>query len=272
MKVYQSINQVSAELSHEGISKDRNNQQQGYKFRGIDDCLNALAPLLSRSNLVILPEVLERETVERQTRQGGALFYVTVKVRYAFVHAEDGSRHDVVTYGEAMDSADKATNKAMSAAYKYAVIQTFCIPTEGDNDADATTHDVEAKKAQAFIQHKQTAQAKINELRQEPARQEVHKPDSATLTSSPSTHASDHQQLSAAPCTSWKVPNASWMKPDCGKRADELDDARLTYFINYYETKLGKEPNSRYRLEWEEALRALVAEAMQREQAALPME
>ena len=50
--------------------------------------------------------------------------------------------HTIRTYGEAMDSADKATNKAMSAAYKYAAIQAFCIPTEGDNDADATTHDV----------------------------------------------------------------------------------------------------------------------------------
>lgn len=175
MKVYQSISLISAELSHEGISKDRSNQQQGYKFRGIDDCLNALAPLLSKNNLVILPEVLEREVVERQTKNGGALFYVTVKVKYVFVNSEDDSRHDVVTYGEAMDSADKATNKAMSAAYKYAVIQAFCIPTEGENDADAVTHDVAAKKAQVYTQHKQTAQAKIAELRQEmqePARQE----------------------------------------------------------------------------------------------------
>lgn len=266
MKVYQSINQVSAELSHEGISKDRNNQQQGYKFRGIDDCLNALAPLLSRSNLVILPEVLERETVERQTRQGGALFYVTVKVRYAFVHAEDGSRHDVVTYGEAMDSADKATNKAMSAAYKYAVIQTFCIPTEGDNDADATTHDVEAKKAQAFIQHKQTAQAKINELRQEPARQDggEHR---AGLRPASGEVAPSNVPDAAAPCT-WTVPKVAWTKQNAGKSPAELTDTDLGWFINYYENKLGKEPNSRYRLEWDEALRALVAEAMQREQAA----
>lgn len=150
MKVYHAIGKISAALSKDGISKDRRNEQQHYAFRGIDDCLNALAPLLSANNLVILPEVLEREVVERQTKTGGALFYVTVKVRYAFVNAEDGSRHDVVTYGEAMDSADKATNKAMSAAYKYAVIQTFCIPTEGDNDADATTHDVAAQNAQAF--------------------------------------------------------------------------------------------------------------------------
>ena len=46
------------------------------------------------------------------------------------------------TYGEAMDSADKSTNKAMSAAYKYMCLQVFCIPTEGDNDADGTTPDM----------------------------------------------------------------------------------------------------------------------------------
>jgi hypothetical protein len=60
------------------------------------------------------------------------------------VAAEDGSKHTVVTVGEAMDSGDKASNKAMSAAYKYAAFQTFCIPTEGDNDADSTTHEVAA--------------------------------------------------------------------------------------------------------------------------------
>jgi hypothetical protein len=51
----------------------------------------------------------------------------------------------VQTYGEAMDSADKATNKAMSAAYKYAAFLAFCIPTEGDNDADATTPEPAAR-------------------------------------------------------------------------------------------------------------------------------
>jgi hypothetical protein len=79
--------------------------------------------------------------VERQTQKGGTLFYVTVEAEFDFVSAKDGSKVTVRTYGEAMDSADKATNKAMSAAYKYAAFQTFCIPTEGDNDADATSHE-----------------------------------------------------------------------------------------------------------------------------------
>ena len=141
-QVLEAIRLVSEELAHEGISKDRSNQQQGYKFRGIDDCLNALASLLPKHGLVISPTVLERECIERQTKSGGCLFYVTVKVRFTFHSVKDGSGITVVMYGEAMDSADKATNKAMSAAYKYAVLLTFCIPTEGEKDADAVTHEV----------------------------------------------------------------------------------------------------------------------------------
>lgn len=144
-KVFSAISQVMAELASSGISKDRKNEQQGYKFRGIDDVYNALAPLLSKHGLVILPRCLGREVVERQTARGGALFYVTVDVEFAFVAVEDGSSWIVRMPGEAMDSADKATNKAMSAAYKYACLQAFCIPTEGDNDADAVTHQVVAK-------------------------------------------------------------------------------------------------------------------------------
>lgn len=142
MKVYEAIADVTRALSREGISKDRKNESQGYRFRGIDDVYNALAPLLAASKLCILPNVLSREVVERASPKGTALFYVTVRVNFAFVSAEDGSKHEVITYGEAMDTGDKATNKAMSAAYKYAAMQAFCIPTEGDNDADSTTHEV----------------------------------------------------------------------------------------------------------------------------------
>ena len=144
MKVYEKIAAITAELSKVGISKDSKNQSQGYKFRGIDQVYGALSPLLAKHGLCILPRVTAREVVERQNRQGGALFYVTLTVEFDFVAAEDGSKHTVVTIGEAMDSGDKASNKAMSAAYKYAAFQAFCIPTEGDNDADATTHEVAA--------------------------------------------------------------------------------------------------------------------------------
>lgn len=144
--VYKLIANVSADLCREGISKDRKNSQQGYSFRGIDDVYNALAPIMSQHGLVILPRILSREMVERQNKSGNSLFYVIVEAEFDFVSSHDSSKHTVKTYGEAMDSGDKATNKAMSAAYKYAAFQTFCIPTEGDNDADQHTHEVASKK------------------------------------------------------------------------------------------------------------------------------
>ena len=153
MEVYKAIAQVAEKMSQVGISKANKNQQQGYKFRGIDDVYKALAPALVEAKLVILPRCIERGVVERQTAKGGAIFYTTLKVEFDFVSAKDGTKHVITTYGEAMDSADKSTNKAMSAAYKYACFQAFCIPTEGDNDADAQTHDVAPSMAEKKPKH-----------------------------------------------------------------------------------------------------------------------
>lgn len=146
--VYNSIASVQAEMAAIGITKDKKNTQQGYNFRGIDDVYNALAPLLAKHKLCIIPFVLHREVIERTTKSGGVLFYVVVECEFHFVSAVDGSKHIAKTYGEAMDSGDKATNKAMSAAYKYAAFQTFCIPVDVV-DADSETHnDIKPKSEQ----------------------------------------------------------------------------------------------------------------------------
>lgn len=143
-KVYTAIAAVTAELATSGIAKGRSNTQEGYKFRGIDDIYNALSPLIARHKLCILPRIVERTCEERRGTNGDPLFYVTLRAAFDFVSAEDGSKHVVETYGEAMDAGDKATAKAMSAAYKYAAVQTFCIPIDGDNDADASPHQPKA--------------------------------------------------------------------------------------------------------------------------------
>lgn len=148
MEVYKSIAAVQAKLAKEGIAKGRKNTQQNYAFRGIDDVYAALAPLLAEHELCIIPRIITRAEVERKTAKGGLALYVHVHAEFDFVSAKDGSKHTAATFGEAMDTADKATNKAMSAAYKYAAFMTFAIPTEGDNDADATTHEVAAREPQ----------------------------------------------------------------------------------------------------------------------------
>lgn len=148
MEVYKAIAAVQRDLSKTGISKNRKNHQgSGYMFRGIDDVYAALSPLLAEHGLVIVPRMISREVSERQSAKGGALFYTVVHAEFDFVSAKDGSKHTASTFGEAMDSGDKSTNKAMSAAYKYVAFLTFAIPTEGDNDADAQTHEIKSMQA-----------------------------------------------------------------------------------------------------------------------------
>jgi ERF superfamily len=143
MRVYQSINAVQSALSQQGIEKSqRNNQGAGYNFRGIDQVYNTLSPLLAKHGLCILPRVVKSEQAERLSAKGGTLIYSYVTMEFDLVCAEDGSKHTICTVGEAFDSGDKSMNKAMSAAYKYACFQSFAIPTEGDNDADAHTHEI----------------------------------------------------------------------------------------------------------------------------------
>ena len=149
MHVYEAIAAITASLSKVGIAKGRKTQQGGgasFSFRGIDDVLNALSPLLAEHKLCIFPRVTNRSSVERQTKSGGALFYTTVDAEFDFVSAVDGSKHTAATIGEAMDSGDKSTNKAMSIAYKYAVFLTFCVPIEGTPDADGEVYEISGAK------------------------------------------------------------------------------------------------------------------------------
>ena len=138
-RVYAAISAVARSLARRGIAKQHTNARDGYAFRGIDDVYAALSPLLARHRLCMLPRMLERGSVNHRTPNGELIFSVWVRAAFDFVSVADGSHHSVETFGEAMDLGDKATSKAMSAAFKYAAMQTFCIPVCGEVDADAST-------------------------------------------------------------------------------------------------------------------------------------
>ena len=127
-KIYPSMMAVMEYIG--SIGKGRKNPQQGYNFRGIDDVLNNLQPALIKAGVFVIPRISELCREERQTKAGGTMIYTTVRGEYDFISAEDGSKVTACTYGEGMDTSDKSTNKAMSAALKYAIIQAFSIPTE----------------------------------------------------------------------------------------------------------------------------------------------
>lgn len=141
--IFRAINGVMQDL--DAVSKDKYNKQQGFKYRGVDDVMNALYPAMTKNRVFVVPEILEQAREERTSKSGGNLIYSICKIRYTFF-AEDGSNVQAVVIGEGMDSADKATNKAMSIAFKYACFQTFCIPTEEMVDPDADSPDENVRK------------------------------------------------------------------------------------------------------------------------------
>ena len=136
MNIYESIAAIMADVP--AIGKEKRNKEQGFLYRGIDDVMNALQPLLSKHKVFIVPEVLEQTREERLTRKGTNMLYSILKTKFTF-YAEDGSSVSAVVVGEGMDTADKASNKAMAVGMKYALFQVFCIPTEEMVDPDSET-------------------------------------------------------------------------------------------------------------------------------------
>jgi hypothetical protein len=120
------------------VAKDGTNAKQGYKFRRIDDFYAVMQPLMAFHSLHILPHrVVEDSLYERQTKDGGTIIHVRTRVEFRVYHAQDGSYVSVETVGEGMDyGGDKASNKAMSAAMKYALTQLFLVQTGEHDDSE----------------------------------------------------------------------------------------------------------------------------------------
>jgi len=140
-QIYSLIGKAIGEIGAIGkdkTSKDRSGGEQ-FKYRGIDQVYNALNPVMARLGIFFVPEVLDHKREEKTTRNGALLTYTIMTMRYT-AYAPDGSNIQMTVVGEAMDTGDKSTNKAMSVAMKYAMFQLFCIPTEEMKDPDADVY------------------------------------------------------------------------------------------------------------------------------------
>ena len=126
--IYTKLADIQAEVG--AIAKERINQQQGFKFRGVEDVLNMLHGLLAKHRVIVVPEKVGERHEERPSKSGGIIIERIYDIKYT-MYAEDGSSVSAIVPGEGMDSGDKASNKALSGSYKYWAFLTFSIPTEG---------------------------------------------------------------------------------------------------------------------------------------------
>jgi len=138
LTVVEALNEVMKTVGH--IAKNEKNEAQGFKFRGIDSIVNAVSPALQLFGVVVVPCVKESEYSSivigsRQTTMG----LVRVRVTYTFI-GPAGDTIEATVIGEAMDAGDKASTKAMSVAFRTALLQSLCLPT-GDIEPDSQSYE-----------------------------------------------------------------------------------------------------------------------------------
>ena len=170
-KIYAAMINILGDIK--AIGKDK--QTSGFasfNYRGIDDVYNALNPVMAQHGVFCVPELLDSSREERTNAKDKVVAYVTVKVKYTF-YAEDGSSVSCVVAGEGMDSGDKATPKALSIAMKYALFQTFCIPTEELADPDAEVDHLAPRN--------KPSKQKIQQMRQQAAAENTDPPSDKML-------------------------------------------------------------------------------------------
>ena len=131
--IYEQLAKVQKQV--EKIAKDQKNEYNNYMFRGIDDYYNYFNSLFKENEILILPEVLsmKHEVLPQGNKYKTKVFY---NVKYTYLSLIDGSSVYVTMAGEGDDSGDKSTGKAMSNSFKYALAETFIVPTKDIKDSD----------------------------------------------------------------------------------------------------------------------------------------
>lgn len=144
--IHKAMNTAMAEICRLGIGKTQKNEQQNYRFRGIEAAMNELSPILVRNGIIVTAAYSDLQVTERAKGEGKATRFVLIKGRFTFA-AADGSNVVSEVYGESMDSGDKAVVKAQSVAFRTALFQQFVVPTVAmdpeSDEYDAPSDEVE---------------------------------------------------------------------------------------------------------------------------------
>lgn len=134
--VIEALSAVMADV--QAVKKADRNQHGNYSFRGIDAVVNAVGPALRKHGVVVVPHVEDVTYAEVQTSRGKPSNACRMVVSYTFWHGESSLSTRVAA--EAWDHGDKAAPKAMSVAFRTALLQALALPTD-EPDPDSHTYE-----------------------------------------------------------------------------------------------------------------------------------
>lgn len=127
--IYEAMPALAGDIK--AVGKSHKNTHQNYKYKSIDDFMQVLNPVLAKHGVTLVPQFRKHrlEPLAKGVR-------ATCVLNMDWV-ATDGTKITTRHLGEGVDFGDKATNKAMAAAMKYAILQTLCVPTAERKDSEA---------------------------------------------------------------------------------------------------------------------------------------
>jgi hypothetical protein len=160
-QIFKLLSEVMKDVG--AVRKAERNTHQNFNFRGIDAVVNAASPALRAHGVIVFPQLISSEYELVQIGQNRTqMGYARIIVKYVFA-APDGSTVETTVPAESMDSGDKATAKAMSVAFRTALLQTLCLPTD-DGDPDLDTFErspaQSAQQPTAYAPRKEPTQVK----------------------------------------------------------------------------------------------------------------
>lgn len=144
MNIYEKMAEITAEINT--VAKNLNvetGKGKGYKAVSEADVLAAVKPIEKKHGVYSYPyerDIVDSGELVNQTQYGERKsLFLRVRTVYRFVNTEKPEEHlDIVTYGDGVDSQDKAPGKAMTYGDKYALLKAYKIQTGDDPDQNAS--------------------------------------------------------------------------------------------------------------------------------------
>lgn len=137
--IYQRISAIMGELDY--IQKGSAKVNGQYSFVSHDAVTAKLHPLFVKHGIVVIP------TVESCVQEGNR---TSIKLLVAFINIDvPQDSFQTAHYGYGIDPSDKGIGKAISYAFKYALLKTFCLET-GDDPDNAVNTSYEPEKCLEF--------------------------------------------------------------------------------------------------------------------------
>lgn len=139
LNIYQRVNGVMKDVEYIQKSEKKVNGQ--YTFVSHDQVAAVIHPALVNHGIVVVPNVAKCGQVGNRTE---------VHLEVEFINMDNPSdKFLIVSVGYGIDQSDKGPGKAVSYAYKYALLKTFCLETGDDPDCDAKSTFVGDEKEEA---------------------------------------------------------------------------------------------------------------------------